>query len=1064
MINRKTVIKNTIFDEKIIKDNNNLEIEYNITFIKEKLNYDDINLAFNSIKQELEFSIVSLKFDQLLHQYGIPVEVTTGNIKFVSETVVILRSTLLPTSIPTMITVKQENSNKSNSNKTNLTPLYVFIALLGFILFISFFIIYYYYETYEHKRLIKIYLNSTYEKTVENNVDNITTTTATNDNNDDVNNHDNDDMNNHDYDDVINHNNNTDRSYMNRMIETIFPAVVLKANDEILIETTQILSPLTYDNNPTSTTTSDTATITTSPVTSIRNELRKTYNTITTVISELKFALFQTIHERLYENSITSQSNTKKNGHDDVDDHFIDINTVNDNDIKNEIIEEKNDDIMKDNYSSRSYLLNNNSNTENLNNNTVDHENNDNVIVNVEDEQKKHLVELSSLLPTVEVDNNEEIVIMVEDSNPTQYTNLLFNSTIIDYVSTTIAMILPDSIANNDNNNDVDGDNHDNNLLGNTNDENDKDVKGTNIDDDIVKNDINHLQIVDDLLFTSPSLVATSDNISFEAADVMDELLLPSSSSSTTDFYNENDDMTSSPMSIVDFLSNTIAMIVPDAIIDEDYADADDGNAEDDAANKTVTLDYFDNNEVLIADNLTDFIRAGIHQSDLISLLEHDKIIVHDKKKIDVISNDTTTITIASTTDTTTNTSSDTNIFTTASAADYIDNNNIKENDKEIVDETKLQSSYIKNDFSPQQQQLISSSFPSFASLTTSSLSFPVSSSSSSPLLKSNRQKQTIKKSSSKVKLFQSIHNSNNYDISLFSQETSEISLIQPPSLLPSLSSTSSLLPPPSSSSQLSPLLPPPQSSSLSPSFLPPPSSSVDLINWLFPMSDIVNTNSIDGNHSDKNDTATSTTTASTTTTSATATLTAATVSANDNDTNDFQQQNNNTIPRGIKKKKSSSKMNLFKLSNKDEEQQNIIIPYSNTLSGNSSATTTTSTTNSSSSSTTISIDPTLSLCSDQNQIINDVIDDFLNNKLEIQSDAKIEYSESNVKIQSEFTDDKQHKDYPQKIYEQSSHIGSSPSLLTVDRFISSSSSSLKKKLRKSPTKSSFHKPKIIDS
>ena len=79
-------------------------------------------------------------------------------------------------------------------------------------------------------------------------------------------------------------------------------------------------------------------------------------------------------------------------------------------------------------------------------------------------------------------------------------------------------------------------------------------------------------------------------------------------------------------------------------------------------------------------------------------------------------------------------------------------------------------------------------------------------------------------------------------------------------------------------------------------------------------------------------------------------------------------------------------------------------------------------------------------------------------------ADAKIEYSESNVKIQSEFTDDKQHKDYPQKIYEQSSHIGSSPSLLTVDRFISSSSSSLKKKLRKSPTKSSFHKPKIIDS
>ena len=364
MINRKTVIKNTIFDEKIIKDNNNLEIEYNITFIKEKLNYDDINLAFNSIKQELEFSIVSLKFDQLLHQYGIPVEVTTGNIKFISETVVILRSTLLPTSIPTMITVKQENSNKSNSNKTNLTPLYVFIALLGFILFISFFIIYYYYETYEHKRLIKIYLNSTYEKTVENNVDNITTTTATNDNNDDVNNHDNDDMNNHDNDDVINHNNNTDRSYMNRMIETIFPAVVLKANDEILIETTQILSPLTYDNNPTCT-----ATITTSPAISIRNELRKTYNTITTVISELMFALFQT-------NSITSQSNTKKNGHDDVDDHFIDV--------KNETIEEKNDDMMKDNYSSRSYLLNNNSNTENLNNNTVDHENNDNV-VNVEE-------------------------------------------------------------------------------------------------------------------------------------------------------------------------------------------------------------------------------------------------------------------------------------------------------------------------------------------------------------------------------------------------------------------------------------------------------------------------------------------------------------------------------------------------------------------------------------------------------------------------------------------------------------------------------------------------------
>jgi len=559
----------------------------------------------------------------------------------------------------------------------------------------------------------------------------------------------------------------------------------------------------------------------------------------------------------------------------------------------------------------------------------------------------------------------------------------------------------------------------------------------------------------------------------------MDELLLPSSS---TDFYNNNDDMASSPMSIVDFLSNTIAMIVPDAIIDEDYGDADDGDAEDDAANKTVTLDCFDNNKVLIADNLTDFsvmninTTAGIHQSDLVSLLEHDKI-----------SNDTSTIKIASTSDTTTNTTSDTNICSTASASDYIDNYNIKENDREIVDETKLQSSYTKKDFVPQQQQqqLISSSFPSFASLTTSSLPFPISSS-SSPLLKSNLQKQTIKKSSSKVKLFQSIHNNNNYNISLFPQETSEISLIQPLSLLPSQSSTSLLPPPslslpPSSSSKLSPLLPPSQSSSLSPSsLLPPPSSSpsnaVDLINWLFPMSDIVNTNSsIDDNHSDKNDTAasttastttatsTSTTTASTTTTSVAATLTAATISTNDNDTNDFQQQNKNTIPRGIKKKKSSSKMNLFKLSNKDEEQQNIIIPYSNTLTDNSSATTTTSTTNFSSSSTTISIDPALSLCRDQNQIINDVIDDFLNNKLEIQSDAKIEYLESNVQIQSEFTDDKQHKDYPQKIYEHSSHIGSSPSLLTGDRFISSSSS-LKKKLRKSPTKSSFHKPKIIDS
>jgi hypothetical protein len=290
------VIENTIFEENMNNNNNNLEIEYNITFIKEKLNNDDdINLAFNSIKQELEFSIVSLKFEQLLHQYGIPVEVTTGNIKFISETVVILRSTLLPTSIPTIITVKKENSNKSNRNKTNLTPLYVFIALLGFIIFISFLIIYYYYETYEHKRLMKIYLNSTYEKTVENNIDNITAITAattidhTELNKDDIhdylnkkrnnnhnehnidttitiNNHDND---NDDNNNNVNHNNNTDRSYMSvvkyrwkRIIETIFPAVVLKANDEVLIETTQLLSPLTYDDNPTSAT--NTATTTTS--------------------------------------------------------------------------------------------------------------------------------------------------------------------------------------------------------------------------------------------------------------------------------------------------------------------------------------------------------------------------------------------------------------------------------------------------------------------------------------------------------------------------------------------------------------------------------------------------------------------------------------------------------------------------------------------------------------------------------------------------------------------------------------------------------------------------------
>ena len=99
MINRNTVISKTLLGNTILNENNEnyVEIEYIITFIMEELNYNDINLAFNSIKQQLQLSIYSLKFNQLLHQNGISEVVNTGNIKFISETFIILRSMYIST-------------------------------------------------------------------------------------------------------------------------------------------------------------------------------------------------------------------------------------------------------------------------------------------------------------------------------------------------------------------------------------------------------------------------------------------------------------------------------------------------------------------------------------------------------------------------------------------------------------------------------------------------------------------------------------------------------------------------------------------------------------------------------------------------------------------------------------------------------------------------------------------------------------------------------------------------------------------------------------------------------
>jgi hypothetical protein len=157
-------------------------------------------------------------------------------------------------------------------------------------------------------------------------------------------------------------------------------------------------------------------------------------------------------------------------------------------------------------------------------------------------------------------------------------------------------------------------------------------------------------------------------------------------------------------------------------------------------------------------------------------------------------------------------------------------------------------------------------------------------------------------------------------DKSPSSLDASETSHLQPlpSSSLPSLPPPSSLsLPPPSS---LSPSLP---SSSL-------PSNTVDLLNWLFPMSSILNTYNVDDNHSHKNNID-----STATTTCATETSFAATITTHGNDMNDFQKQNNNTITKGTKKKTKSLKMNLFKFSNKEvkeEDEKKIIIPCNNNL------------------------------------------------------------------------------------------------------------------------------------
>jgi len=110
-----------------------LEINYAISFIMEELGYPDPDAAFSAIMNELKSSVNGTTFNELLQKFGFPAAVAVSGLTFGKETVVIIRSAQ-PSIEPSMnpSPVAEVASNSSRKTKVDLLPVYIVVAVVGF--------------------------------------------------------------------------------------------------------------------------------------------------------------------------------------------------------------------------------------------------------------------------------------------------------------------------------------------------------------------------------------------------------------------------------------------------------------------------------------------------------------------------------------------------------------------------------------------------------------------------------------------------------------------------------------------------------------------------------------------------------------------------------------------------------------------------------------------------------------------------------------------------------------------------------------------------------------------
>ena len=124
-----------------------VEISYAISFIMEELGYTDPDAVFSTIKSQLQSSVEDSTFNQLLQKFGFPADVAASGPKFGSETVVLIRSaepSIEPTLNPSSSPSSNPSSNSSEAivltsskkSEFNMLPIYIAAAAVGFCLLV----------------------------------------------------------------------------------------------------------------------------------------------------------------------------------------------------------------------------------------------------------------------------------------------------------------------------------------------------------------------------------------------------------------------------------------------------------------------------------------------------------------------------------------------------------------------------------------------------------------------------------------------------------------------------------------------------------------------------------------------------------------------------------------------------------------------------------------------------------------------------------------------------------------------------------------------------------------